>query len=91
LRSPPSDSESDICLAGGAALAGSLLPGIDGLIIKLYPVVAGAGHPLFQAAFSPTLFALTDIRSFDEGNAVLTYDRRPTAPAQSTQTPAAPR
>ncbi|WP_236864015.1 dihydrofolate reductase family protein [Brevibacterium daeguense] len=83
------DSESDIYLAGGAALAGSLLPEIDGLIIKLYPVVAGTGHPLFRAAFSPTLFSLADVRKFEGGNAVLTYQRRQADAMQSTM-PSAP-
>ncbi|MBV6697942.1 dihydrofolate reductase family protein [Kitasatospora aureofaciens] len=73
----------DIWLCGGADLAGQLLPEIDELIVKQYPVVAGSGIPLFRAEFTPRAFALTDSRIFERGNVVLTYamaaDRASTA------------
>ncbi|WP_457030990.1 dihydrofolate reductase family protein [Kitasatospora sp. P5_F3] len=62
-----------IWLCGGADLAGQLLPEIDELIVKQYPVVAGSGIPLFHADFSPRSFQLTDSRIFERGNVVLTY------------------
>ncbi|MEV7928935.1 MULTISPECIES: dihydrofolate reductase family protein [unclassified Kitasatospora] len=65
----------DIWLCGGADLAGQLLPEIDELIIKQYPVVAGSGIPLFRAEFEPRAFTLTDSRVFEHGNVVLTYAR----------------
>lgn len=68
----------DIWLCGGADLAGQLLPEIDELIIKQYPVVVGSGIPLFRAEFEPRAFTLTDSRVFERGNVVLTYAR--TAP-----------
>ncbi|KJS60304.1 dihydrofolate reductase family protein [Streptomyces rubellomurinus] len=64
-----------IWLCGGAELAGQLLPEIDELIIKQYPVVAGEGIPLFRAGFEPRAFTLTDSRTFQRGNVVLTYER----------------
>jgi dihydrofolate reductase len=64
-----------ICLMGGAQLAGTLLPEIDELVIKVYPVVVGAGIPLFTTAFSPTRFAHTGSRTLDSGTVVLTYAR----------------
>ncbi|MFI6152509.1 dihydrofolate reductase family protein [Kitasatospora sp. NPDC051170] len=64
-----------IWLCGGADLAGQLLPEIDELIVKQYPVVAGAGVPLFRAGFQPRAFTLTDSRIFERGNVVLTYER----------------
>lgn len=64
-----------IWLCGGADLAGQLLPEIDELVIKQYPVVAGTGIPLFRADFSPRAFRLTDSRVFDSGNLVLTYTK----------------
>lgn len=70
------DSTLDIYLAGGGLLAGELLPEIDRLIVKQYPVVARAGLPMFNSGFSPTSFDLTDIQTFGGGNAVLEY-RRP--------------
>ncbi|KUJ68521.1 deaminase [Streptomyces albus subsp. albus] len=62
-----------IWLCGGADLAGQLLPEIDELIVKQYPVVAGSGIPLFRADFSPRTFALTTSRVFERGNLILTY------------------
>ncbi|NDL57922.1 dihydrofolate reductase family protein [Phytoactinopolyspora mesophila] len=73
------DSPLDIYLAGGARIAGQLLPEIDRLIVKQYPVVAGAGLPMFASEFSPTAFDLTDVQTFAGGNAVLDY-RRPSSP-----------
>jgi len=67
----------DIYLAGGARLAGALLPEVDRFVVKLYPVLAGDGHPMAAgAAFAPAELALTDVRTFAGGNVVLTYDRR---------------
>lgn len=71
------DSPLDIYLAGGGTLAAVLLPEIDRIIVKQYPVVAGAGRPAFSGAFAPTRFELEDISRFDGGNAIMTYVRRP--------------
>ncbi|MFH9348666.1 dihydrofolate reductase family protein [Kitasatospora sp. NPDC017646] len=76
-----------IWLCRGADLAGQLLPEIDELIIKQYPVVAGSGVPLFRAGFEPRAFTLTDSQVFERGNVVLTYAR--TSPPTSTGSPAA--
>ncbi|MGN9909279.1 dihydrofolate reductase family protein [Phytohabitans sp. LJ34] len=65
----------DIYLAGGGKLAGSLLPEIDELIVKWYPVVAGAGIPAFQGGFDPTLFRPTERESFDNGAQVTWFQR----------------
>lgn len=70
------DSGKDIYLAGGGELAGLLLDEIDELVIKYYPVVAGAGIEGFGSRFSPTRFDLTGTRTFDSGNVVLYYDKR---------------
>ncbi|MBB6174807.1 dihydrofolate reductase [Nocardiopsis mwathae] len=65
-----------IYLVGGAKLAGALLPEIDELVIKRYPVVAGAGTPMFTGArFDPAEFALTDRRVFGNGTECSTYTR----------------
>ncbi|MBM6621927.1 dihydrofolate reductase family protein [Micrococcaceae bacterium RIT802] len=70
------DSAFDIYLAGGGGLASVLLPEIDRIIVKQYPVVAGAGRPAFSGAFTPTVFDLEDVSRFDGGNAIMTYARR---------------
>lgn len=70
------DGDKDIYLCGGGGLAGLLLDEIDQLIIKYYPVVAGAGIDGFGDTFKPTEFDRTDITTFDSGNVVLYYDKR---------------
>ncbi|MFJ5000080.1 dihydrofolate reductase family protein [Microbacterium sp. NPDC088619] len=77
------DSPLDIYLAGGGVLAGQLLDEIDRLVIKRYPVVAGAGRTAFGPEFSPSVFALDEVRSFEGGNVVEWYSRSRTdaAPA----------
>jgi dihydrofolate reductase len=65
----------DVYLAGGGQLAGELLTEIDRLVVKLYPIVAGAGRTAFGTRFAPTRFQLDDLRSFPGGNAVLYYSR----------------
>ncbi|MGR6914298.1 hypothetical protein ACU635_08595 [[Actinomadura] parvosata] len=57
----------DIYLCGGGKLAASLLPEIDEIILKSYPVVAGAGIPMFAGHFRPPLFTPTRRESFDNG------------------------
>lgn len=64
-----------IYLAGGGRLAGELLPEIDRMIVKKYPVVAGSGIPAFVTGFTPTRFTLEDARTFSNGCAVLSYRR----------------
>lgn len=56
-----------ICLLGGPTIAGALLPQIDRLVLKRYPVVAGAGTPLFRSSFTPTAFARERSITFDSG------------------------
>ncbi|MFI7049602.1 dihydrofolate reductase family protein [Streptosporangium sandarakinum] len=68
-------SGKDIYLAGGGKLAGALLPEIDELIIKWYPVVAGAGIPAFQGGFDPTLFTPVQRESFSNGAQVTWFQR----------------
>ncbi|MFB6892259.1 dihydrofolate reductase family protein [Kitasatospora sp. NPDC056327] len=64
-----------IWLCGGGELAGRLLPEIDELIVKQYPLAIGAGVPLFRAAFAPHAFGLAGSRTFPNGVSVLTYRR----------------
>ncbi|GLZ75338.1 deaminase [Actinorhabdospora filicis] len=68
----------DIWLCGGGRLAAALLPEIDELLIKSYPVVAGAGVPVFEGAFGPTVFEPAERTAFANG-VTLTRFVRPTA------------
>ncbi len=65
-----------IWLAGGARLAGTLLPEIDELVVKIYPVIVGSGIPLFSGGFTPTQFELTASQLFGSGAAIMTYTRK---------------
>ncbi|MEU4564111.1 dihydrofolate reductase family protein [Actinoplanes sp. NPDC023936] len=63
----------DIWLCGGGSLAGELMPLVDELVIKLNPVVAGAGIPLAATGFDPHGFTLTGTTPLPSGVVVLSY------------------
>ncbi|MGW6379267.1 dihydrofolate reductase family protein [Rhodococcus sp. NPDC055112] len=69
----------DVWLAGGGKLAGTLLPEIDELVIKRYPVIAGSGIPAFDGPFLPTPFTPTRTDSLDNGASVTWFSRTPAA------------
>ncbi|HEY8983897.1 MAG TPA: dihydrofolate reductase family protein [Streptomyces sp.] len=70
------ESELGIWLCGGGKLAGQLLPEIDELVIKSYPVVAGAGIPAFDGEFDPTLFEAAERTAFTNGVTLTRFTRR---------------
>ncbi|MFF1904653.1 dihydrofolate reductase family protein [Kitasatospora sp. NPDC058218] len=74
-----------IYLCGGGDVAGRLLPEIDELIVKLYPVAIGSGVPLFRADFSPNSFTLADTRVLGNGAVVLTYAKAAAVPAPTAR------
>lgn len=61
------ESGLGLCLLGGPDIAGVLLPEIDELLIKRYPIVAGSGKPLFRAGFEPRGFERVWSHAFDSG------------------------
>ncbi|MFD3510861.1 dihydrofolate reductase family protein [Nocardia sp. NPDC058666] len=65
----------DIWLCGGGNLAGQLIDEIDQLIVKSYPVIAGAGIPAFTGVFKPTLFTPTRRHELASGTQVTWFDR----------------
>lgn len=69
------DGAMDVWLCGGGKLAAALLPEIDELIVKSYPVVAGTGVPAFAGEFRPTPFTPTDRTSFSNGAQVTWFTR----------------
>lgn len=74
VRALKAEPGGDILLAGGAQLAGAVLGEIDELVVKLYPVVAGAGVPQFAGPFAPTALTLTGNRVLERGTVVLSYE-----------------
>ncbi|MFF2553253.1 dihydrofolate reductase family protein [Nocardia sp. NPDC058058] len=75
VRQLKKEEGKDIWLCGGAKLAGQLLDEIDRLIIKSYPVIAGAGVPLFGGDFSPARFDVAERREFSNGTQISWFDR----------------
>ncbi|MEU5330438.1 dihydrofolate reductase family protein [Streptomyces parvus] len=57
----------DIWLCGGGRLAGTLLPELDELLIKTYPVIAGTGISVVNGAFDPTAFDVAERTTFPNG------------------------
>lgn len=76
VRRLKQEEGKDIWLCGGGRLAGALAPEIDRLIIKSYPVVAGAGVPVFDGVFNPMLFSVTERQSFANDVTVTWFTRR---------------
>lgn len=66
----------DIWLAGGGTLAGALLPQIDELIVKRYPVIAGGGIPMFLQGYAPRPFAAAESKTLSDGTTVSRYFRK---------------
>ncbi|WP_053852108.1 dihydrofolate reductase family protein [Streptomyces sp. NRRL B-24085] len=70
------DGEFGIYLCGGSRIAGELHEEIDELVVKTYPVVLGAGMPMFGSGFPVTEFSLDEVRTFGNGLTVRTYGRK---------------
>ncbi|MEU1982398.1 dihydrofolate reductase family protein [Nocardia sp. NPDC019395] len=67
-----------IWLCGGGELAEVLLPEIDQIFLKLYPIVLGRGRPLFGAGSGlpePAQFKIITSQVFEDGVAFLKYAR----------------
>lgn len=80
VRQLKKEEGKGIWLVGGARLAGALYDEIDVMVVKVNPVTAATGIPLFTGRSEATRrrFALTDHVILDSGVAVLTYTHRPT-------------
>ncbi len=76
------DQAHDIWLCGGAALASTLFEAglVDEVVVKLNPILFGAGIPLLARAVPAVALELQALRRFPSGHAWLRYRvRRPTA------------
>ncbi|MFF6951261.1 dihydrofolate reductase family protein [Streptomyces iakyrus] len=70
------ESGLGIYLCGGSKVAGELFDQIDELVIKTYPLVYGAGMPMFGSGFAISEFTLGSVRTFGNGALVRTYSRK---------------
>ena len=67
VRQLKQETGKDIWLCGGADLAATLFPEIDELILKVNPIVLGAGIPLFSAAVEATRLRLVSSKTYTNG------------------------
>ncbi len=63
----------DIYLCGGQSLAAALAPLIDEIIVKINPVLIGAGKSLLEALPQPVELSLTNTKVYDNGVVFLHY------------------
>ena len=63
----------DIWLCGGGVLAAALFPAIDELILKVNPVILGAGIPLFEGPVPQTDLVLTESKTYPNGFMLARY------------------
>lgn len=75
-RELKSESGSGIWLCGGGRLASALASEIDRLVLKVHPVVLGAGPALFDGGFDPGRWQRERLRAFDSGVTIAEYCRR---------------
>ena len=66
----------DIWLCGGGVLAAALFSEIDELILKVNPVILGAGIPLFEGPVPQTDLMLTESKTYPNGFMLARYDVR---------------
>ncbi|AUN40967.1 dihydrofolate reductase family protein [Tsukamurella tyrosinosolvens] len=75
MRALKQEEGGDIWLCGGGKLAATLAPEVDRLALKIYPVTAGDGVPLFAGGFAPQQWKLISHRAFDIGVILAQYER----------------
>lgn len=66
----------NIWLCGGGQLAAALYPEIDELVLKVHPVLIGAGIPLFGQEVTPARMTLREHQVYDNGYARMHYALR---------------
>ena len=79
VRALNAEADAPVWLCGGGALASTLLGAglIDRIVVKLNPVVFGAGIPLVRAGIDPAALVLAETTAYACGVLRLCYDVRP--------------
>jgi dihydrofolate reductase len=65
----------DLVVLGSGSLVARLAPLIDTLQLVVAPIALPAGKTLLEGVKEPLRLTLSSVRSFNNGNAVLTYSR----------------
>jgi dihydrofolate reductase len=73
VRALKAEQGKDVWLAGGGRLAASVVEEIDELILKVNPVVLGAGTPLFDGVVGPRPVTPTGHKVYPNGFALMRY------------------
>ncbi|NJM60028.1 MAG: dihydrofolate reductase [Oscillatoriales cyanobacterium RU_3_3] len=73
VRELKQETGKDIWLCGGSDLAATVFSEIDRMIVKLNPVIIGAGIPLFSKAVSTTNLELRERKIYNNGFMLLHY------------------
>jgi dihydrofolate reductase len=73
IRALKTEPGKDIWLCGGGQLAASLADDIDELILKVNPILLGAGIPLFARLIGPRAVNLTGHKIYPNGFGLMRY------------------
>ena len=71
VRALKAEPGTDIWLCGAAGLAATLADEIDEVILKINPIVLGAGIPLFASPVDPRALDVTEFRTYPNGYALV--------------------
>lgn len=88
VRQLKAEQGKDIWLCGGAKLAASVFAEIDELILKINPVVIGAGIPIFEGVTGTRPATLVDHRVYANGFVLARYEFTGQKPLSETWMPA---
>ena len=73
VRQLKQEKGGNIWLCGGGVLAAVMFPEIDELILKVNPVILGAGIPLFEGPVPQTDLTLTEAKTYPNGFMLAKY------------------
>jgi len=76
VRRLKGETDKDIVLLGGAAMANSFMRAgvVDEYFLLVTPIIFGGGTPLFQEGLPRAHLKLIEARPFDSGSVLLTYE-----------------